>query len=50
VIREEFAESFKETIGRVIEDKISVSYVFQTKEAYVPEQYAALIPLREKPW
>ena len=50
VIREEFAESFKETIGRVIEDEISVSYVFQTKEAYVPEQYAALIPLREKPW
>lgn len=50
VIREDFAEAFKETIWRSVEDKIRVSYVFQSKEAYVPQKYEHLIPLREKPW
>lgn len=49
VIREEFAEAFKETIWRVVEKTIRVSYVFQEKDAYVPANHLDLVASREKP-
>lgn len=49
VIREEFAEAFKETIWRVVEKTIRVSYVFQEKDAYVPTNHLDLVASREKP-
>lgn len=50
VIREDFADLFVQHIGRYVEKVVRVSYVFQTKDAYVPIQYKNLISWREKPW
>lgn len=49
VIRKDFEEAFVETIGKTIEKQVRVSYVFQTKELFVPNKYAHLIQNREKP-
>jgi hypothetical protein len=49
VIREDFAELFKERIWRRVENKIRVSYVFQETTSYLPEKYAHLHPARQKP-
>lgn len=48
IIKEENYEVFKETIGKRIEDKIKVEYVFQRLED-LPEGYTCP-EMREKPW
>lgn len=50
VIRKEIEDDFKLLIGNVVEKYVRVSYVFQTKELFVPNELAHLISYREKPW
>jgi dTDP-glucose pyrophosphorylase len=49
VIRQDFEAAFVETIGSIVEKYVRVSYVFQTKELFVPDEYNHLIQNREKP-
>ncbi|MCM1052659.1 MAG: sugar phosphate nucleotidyltransferase [Ruminococcus sp.] len=49
VIKKEHEDTFKETIGKRIEDKIKVAYTFQRIED-VPKGKEHLIVGREKPW
>lgn len=48
VIRESFADEFKEKFGSKLQDKIQIEYVYQELE-YLPEGYS-LPENREKPW
>ncbi len=48
IIREEFADMFKETFGKKLEGKVEVDYVFQSLEKFVGDRQ---IPAeRTKPW
>ena len=47
IIKEENFELFKDTVGKRIEDKVKVEYVFQ-KSGDLPSEYG--IEEREKPW
>ena len=48
VIKENFYESFRETIGKRIESHIEVEYVFQNDD-YIPKRFKQLIKKRTKP-
>ncbi len=49
VIRKDFENEFVEVIGNIVEKRVRVSYVFQTKELFVPDEFIHLIQNREKP-
>lgn len=51
VIRKDMEEDFRATIGRRLESRIEVKYVYQEMNAAIPEQSArAINPTRTKPW
>ncbi len=49
VIRKDLEEDFREVIGKRIEEKIEVEYVFQELDK-IPEAYKGAFPDRKKPW
>ena len=49
VIRKDLEEDFREVIGKRIEEKIEVEYVFQELDK-IPEAYKDAFPDRKKPW
>ena len=49
IIREEFADKFKEIIETDIKGKIEIDYVYQSLEKYLPEGIAVPVE-RKKPW
>lgn len=49
IIRESFAQEFKDRIWSKLSKKIEVTYVCQEIDAQVPEQFVWLIPDRQKP-
>lgn len=48
IIKEEFYENFKETIGKRIESHVKVEYVFQN-DNYIPSRFKALLKKKTKP-
>ena len=48
IIKEDFYESFKETIGKRVEPHIKVEYVFQNDD-YIPMKFKPLLKKRTKP-
>jgi UTP-glucose-1-phosphate uridylyltransferase len=49
VIRESFAEAFKENFEKKLAGKIQTEYVFQELESFVPDS-VSISPERKKPW
>lgn len=51
VIRKDIEQDFRATIGRRLESRIEVKYVYQEMEAAIPAQLrGAINPARTKPW
>ena len=51
VIRKDIQQDFRATIGRRLESRIEVKYVYQEMDAAIPAQSAGTInPSRTKPW
>jgi len=51
VIRKDIEQDFRATIGRRIESRIEVKYVYQEMDAAIPAQLrGAINPTRTKPW
>ena len=48
IIKEEFYDAFRETIGRRIESHIKVEYAFQNND-YIPDRFKLLVKKRTKP-
>ncbi len=48
IIKEDFFDKFRETIGKRVEPHIKVEYVFQDN-TYIPSKFKSLINKREKP-
>lgn len=49
IIRETFAEEFRDRIGHAIEKKAQVTYVYQEMESFVPSVFSWIVADRQKP-